>query len=86
MFVVDTTDVASLRRRCPALFTRRPSRALRAGTERVMRKLFWPAVVMVLILLFVPGVARSTQAIAHKVSSGLHSAGNDMHQFLAALS
>ena len=51
-----------------------------------MRKLFWPAVAMVLILLFVPGVAVSVQAIAHKVSAGLHSAGNDVHQFLAALS
>ena len=28
LFVVDTTDVAALRQRCPALFTRRSSRAL----------------------------------------------------------
>ncbi len=50
-------------------------------------KRFWgPAIVMVLVLLFVPGVAQSTQAIAHKVSSGLHSAGNGIHQFLAGLS
>jgi competence protein ComGC len=51
-----------------------------------MRKLLAPALIMVLVLLFVPGVAQSTQTIAHKVSNGLHSAGNGVHQFLQALS
>lgn len=51
-----------------------------------MKKLWAPAIVLVLILLFVPGVAQSTQTIAHRVSNGLHSAGNGIHEFLQALS
>ena len=86
MFVVDTTDVDVAAPALPGAVHRPALTRPRAGTERVMRKLCGPAVVMVLVLLFVPGVAQSTQAIAHKVSSGLHSAGNDIHQFLAALS